>query len=340
MNRILYRFSGVDQFRDVEDVAKVNAKRARDRAQQIYKAKKEEEEEEEALLAPQGISRNASLHALMRQHLSSECRKHGDGFFFILRCRLHPDSSFRMHIASLEDSLQAPLGKPTQGLSVMKLAMPRHALQQDAAMEEAFNEFPLDVQDEQHDLEQPPGEEAPATPVGHMDVQEHLDNAASDVYFKVAHTPVGSMRLPALPIASGRRVGMEDVIVSVHAKANHIGDGVLLSAEPSHVFGQHTFHFGILSLSDQNANSLRVHSQVWKYADPKFSLHSMVGLEDLVDIVTFLVRSAALTHHDGSTTPVSIAIHNDTQRQRDQLRHLASLRPDLLECTKAFFLLK
>ena len=147
------------------------------------------------------------------------------------------------------------------------------------------------------------------------------------------------MRLAAVPIASGRRIGTDDVIVSVHATKHVTDNGVLLSDKPNHVLGQHTSHFGILSFSDQNIDSLRVHSKAWKRADPRFVLSSMVGLEHVVDIVTFLVRAAALTQRDGTNTPVSIAIHNDTQRQRDELRHMASLLPDLLECTWAMCLL-
>ena len=137
------------------------------------------------------------------------------------------------------------------------------------------------------------------------------------------------MRLPAVPIASGRRVGTEDVIVSVHSTRNLTDHVVLLLDKPNHVLGQHTSHFGILALSDQNTDSLRVHSKAWKRDDPQFLLSSMVGLEHVVDIVTFLVRAGALTHRDGKQTAVSIAIHNDTQRQRDELRHMASLHPDL-----------
>ena len=123
----------------------------------------------------------------------------------------------------------------------------------------------------------------------------------------------------------------------MHATHNLTDTGVLLSDKPSHVMWQHRSHFGILSLSDRNIDSLRLDTKAWKSNPCKFLLSSMLAIESSVDMVTFLVRAGALTYADGKTTPVSIAIHNGTQGKRDDLRHLATLHPDLFQCTEVTY---
>ena len=110
------------------------AKRAREVAATRAKGKKAEK----ALTMPEGVSRNNTVHALMREHLGLECKRVGLGFSFSLRCSSHPDSAFHMHLASLEDHLQTPVGHVVSGFSVKPALRKMMALQADDDFESVF----------------------------------------------------------------------------------------------------------------------------------------------------------------------------------------------------------
>ena len=173
-----------------------------------------------------------------------------------------------MHLATLEDHLNTPVGQQVRGFSVLQPALPRMALQQDAACEEAFEIAELaedDAQSEEH-VEQ----SGLATP--RMSAETADLAQTQHVHFKVAHVSPGNMRLPAIAIASGRRVTSDDIIVSVHSAVSESGQDVTVIDKPKHIIGQHCSYFGVLSLSDQDTFSLRVHSRAWKLSTHRPSI--------------------------------------------------------------------
>ena len=144
LQNVLYRLSGHDQFRSTHEVTKANEAKARKLAAQ----RKQAQRAEEAKMAPQDLSRNSSVLTLMREHLASECRRHGVGFGFSLRCSSNPRSPFHTHVSTLEDHLQTPIGQQVRGVPVLQAPLSISALQQDQACEEAFEWNPEAAREE------------------------------------------------------------------------------------------------------------------------------------------------------------------------------------------------
>ena len=67
--------------------------------------------------------------------------------------------------------------------------------------------------------------------------------------FKVAYTAGGQMRLPPLPLASGRRLKGTDLLVTVHSQVTQSGRDVIAMDRPRHIAGYTSSRMGLLSLA-------------------------------------------------------------------------------------------
>ena len=146
-----------------------------------------------------------------------------------------------MHLASLEDHLQTPVGQQVPAFSVVRRQLSRLELQADVACEDALQDIagiatPRDSQaspspNQFVEVEELSGLETPRDDVAML--------ASIDVHIKVVQASRGQMKLIPLPLASGRRVELGDTIVSVHDQISTGADGgVMVADAPRHVVGQ------------------------------------------------------------------------------------------------------
>ena len=69
------------------------------------------------------------------------------------------------------------------------------------------------------------------------------------------------MRLPAMPVASGRRLGKSDIVVSMHAIVAHRLNEVLLRDRPQRIAGYTQSRMGVLSLGDMSVDALSANTK-------------------------------------------------------------------------------
>ena len=82
----------------------------------------------------------AHVHELMVANLVQQCHKHGPGFHFSIRASTRADADFQIGIAGLEDRLHTGVGQVVPHAPAAHRVLARHALQANAALEEAFDE--------------------------------------------------------------------------------------------------------------------------------------------------------------------------------------------------------
>ena len=107
------------------------------------------------------------------------------------------------------------------------------------------------------------------------------------------------MRLPAMPVASGRRLGKPDIVVLMHAIFAHRLNEVLLQDRPQRIAGYTQSRMGMLGLGDMSVDALRASTKEWDGAPKTFLLSGVVATDEIIDTVTQLVEAGAIVRQDG-----------------------------------------
>ena len=142
------------------------------------------------------------------------------------------------------------------------------------------------------------------------------------------------MRKTAMPVASGRRLGKSDIVVSMHAIVAHRLNEVLLQYRQQRIAGYTQTRMGVLSLGDMSIDILKANTKQWG-APKKFLLSGVVATDEIIDTVTQLVEAAAIVRQDGRLPSVLRA--PKSQSYDDQLASLdgiATLFPLLVTCVE------
>ena len=321
---IVYRLDPEDQYRSTETVTRANTKQMREVAKMQQKLTERTKPTSHA-------SYEGCVRDLMRQHLVAECHKKGPGYLFSLRCSNAVGSDFQTCLASLEDHLQSGIGQRVPMLPTTKRLLPRLALQQEVALEEAFASDSEIVESEQG-AAVPDGEEQASgivTPVG----DPALECNISEVHFKVIYTKGGRMRLPRMPLASARRLNHSDIVVSLHSMVSNCPGEVLLQDAPQRVAGYTQSYMGLLSLNDVDIAHLKANTKEWTGTSKKFVWSSVVATEEIVNVVSQLVQAGAHVRQDGTTPcPLQVPKHPSHADLLAQVTSVAQSFPQFVTC--------
>ena len=217
------------------------------------------------------------------------------------------DSEFATCLATLEDHLHTGVGGAVRrGPMVVKRSDVK-TVQSDASfandLEEAFAE----------------NEHVDVDALSLLEfVGDQIDDSSSEalvpvftqnkrVHFKVVYTHGGNMRLPTIPLASGRRLTSADIVVTVHESASELPECVSSIDRPQFVSGCTSSRMGLLCLHGMKLESLQEHSMQWKPGKKKYMIHGIVATEDNINVITELVQAAAITTATGPSAIMRIA---------------------------------
>ena len=143
------------------------------------------------------------------------------------------------------------------------------------------------------------------------------------------------MRLPAMPVASGRRLTQSDIVVTLHDIISHRPDRVLLQDRPRHVAGYKPGRIGVLSLGDMSVDSMRSSVKQWDKGEKTFVLSGIAPVDETIDTFTLLVSAGAVSSQDGRVAG-ALRVPKDESHaaQAASLENMAALFPLLVKCVE------
>ena len=97
------------------------------------------------------------------------------------------------------------------------------------------------------------------------------------------------MRLPTIPLASGRRLTSADIVVTVHESAAELPECIASIDRPQFISGYSPSRMGLLCLDGMNLESLQEHSMQWKPGMKKYMINGVVATEGNLNVITKLV---------------------------------------------------
>ena len=180
-------------------------------------------------------SRNSSIQGPLQEHFRELCRQHGCGFAFSFCINARAERA--MALSSLPDLLQSPVGRPRVELPVA-LPEARPALQAD---DRGGN---LLVSDEE--IEPSPALAEPEIP---HDVKE--------IHMSVVLAKGSNMHVIEPAIATGRRLGREDIMVSIHAVVAKLDADTCVLARPKHIGECGKSRLGVLATLNEDSDLIQ-----------------------------------------------------------------------------------
>ena len=177
-------------------------------------------------------SRNSSIQGPLQEHFRALCRQHGCGFAFSFCINARAERA--MALSSLPDLLQSPVGRPRVELPVALLEA-RPALQADDGGGNLL------VSDEE--IEPSPALAEPEIP---HDVKE--------IHMSVVLAKGSNMHVIEPAIATGRRLGREDIMVSIHAVVAKLDADTCVLARPKHIGELVKSRLGVLATLNEDSD--------------------------------------------------------------------------------------
>ena len=143
------------------------------------------------------------------------------------------------------------------------------------------------------------------------------------------------MRLPAMPIASGRRLTRSEIVVTMHDVKSHRPDGVWCQDRARYVAGGSRGRLGVLSLGDMSVDSLRSGTKEWDRGEKKYVLSGIAATDEMIDTSTFLVSAGAVSSQDGRFAGALRISKNEAHTaERASLESMAACFPLLVKCVE------
>ena len=298
---IVYRLCAIDQFRSTTTISKAHAQQVLETARLQAQCKRSSQNQSQAV-----ASRDGAIRELLQSHLIHECHKHGRGYMFSMQVSGAMDSQFATCLATLEDHLHTGVGAVVKrGPMVVKQSVVKTMRSEDSLaeeLEEAFAENDLADIDALSLLDFAVGD------LGGNSSEAVVPVFAENkqVHFKVAYSKGGSMRLPTVPIASGRRLTSADIVVTVHETVCESPGQISSIDRPQFISGYTPSRMGLLCVDDMNLETMQETSLQWKPGEKKYMINGIVTPEDNISIVTEFVKAAAMTTETGRSNVLRI----------------------------------
>ena len=303
---IVYRCDPESQFRDVSKVALANATR-------ILEARKEHRlvaAGESKALCDGPPSRDRGLRRPMQDHLRTLCRRGGTGLAFSMLVPASPNSSHQLGTAALPDLLQSPVGRPRLLLPVRPLS--NACLRADVGPED-FDDTSVD-------------DVAGGAPTH--------DRTTAEVHMTVVHAHGSAAHTPWISVGAGRRLGDEDIVVSIHEMVSCLAGSRFVVARPKHVGVSGKNTLGVLSVLGLEPAVLRAHTMSWHSDEKAYCIRGVVADDHAIDLVTRLVSAGAFPCGPLDAKPLEVAKVAEQLHIHERLVEMShpAAHPDLVQC--------